>query len=126
MYEIEVLGHFDSAHFLRGYVGSCSNIHGHSIKYKLKIAGKELNNIGILIDFKIIKLWMKEIVETPYDHHFLNEISPFTKINPTAENLAEQIYCNISDKLQMQTNGLTLIEVTVYESENCSATYRPE
>ena len=53
---------FSGSHFLRGYDGCCSHMHGHNFKVQAKVCGDKLNEIGILIDFKAIKTELKKIV----------------------------------------------------------------
>jgi 6-pyruvoyltetrahydropterin/6-carboxytetrahydropterin synthase len=120
MYELSIKSHFDSAHFLRNYKGQCADVHGHRFHYIVKIAGNNVNDeTGLLIDFKMVKTKMVDIEER-LDHKFLNHVFPFNTINPTAENLAWVIYQWMSEALD-----IVISEVTVFESEDCSATYRP-
>ena len=82
-YTIGISDHFDSAHFLKNYPGACSNLHGHTWKVDILISCKELDKIGMSIDFKILKKILKNIL-SKYDHHLINDIEPFNNINPTA------------------------------------------
>lgn len=86
---LDYTGHFDAAHYLRGYEGICSNLHGHRWDVEIRVSGKQLNDIGILIDFKSLKQMMKDVLP---DHKSLNEINPFKEINPTAENLVRYFF----------------------------------
>jgi len=117
MYLLRVTSKFGAAHNLRNYNGKCENLHGHTWKVEVCIEGDTLNEIGLVCDFKTIKSATKEVLER-FDHAYINEISPFDKINPTAENLARVIY----EELKIQFPQLK--EVTVWESEDASATYR--
>lgn len=123
MYEISAFAHFDAAHFLRGYAGKCANIHGHRWKVEVALQGAEVNGLGILIDFIDVKNMLKEVLDM-FDHKMINEITPFDKINPTAENLARFIYGEMADKLsKIMGAGVTMSKVKVWESEAASATY---
>jgi len=123
MYEISAFAHFDAAHFLRGYAGKCANIHGHRWKVEVALEGAEINSLGILIDFIDVKNMLKEVLDM-FDHKMINEIAPFDKINPTAENIAKFIYGQMADKLsQIMGAGVTMSKVKVWESEAASATY---
>ncbi|MCX6112101.1 MAG: 6-carboxytetrahydropterin synthase QueD [Proteobacteria bacterium] len=117
MYEIRITSKFNAAHNLRNYNGKCEKLHGHTWKVEVCIEGSKLNETGFLYDFRVIKGATKEVLER-FDHAYINEISPFDKINPTAENLASVIY----EELKKQFPQLK--EVTVWESEDASATYR--
>src|SRR4030067_2465556 len=98
MYEITVEKHFEAAHFLREYKGKCENMHGHRYRVVVKLAAQKLNEIGLAYDFTDIKRYLGEILER-YDHALLNDIPPFDKINPSAENIAETIYKELKKKL---------------------------
>jgi 6-pyruvoyltetrahydropterin/6-carboxytetrahydropterin synthase len=79
----------DSCHFLRNYKGKCSKQHGHTWLLEVWIMGdsSRCDDIGILFDFGKVN-----IIKDKLDHDILNNIEPFTEINPTAENLSIWIY----------------------------------
>jgi 6-pyruvoyltetrahydropterin/6-carboxytetrahydropterin synthase len=122
MYEITVEKHFEAAHYLRGYWGKCENVHGHRYKVVVRISASKLNEIGLAYDFTDIKRHLKDILER-YDHACLNDIPPFDKINPSAENLASTIYNKLKEKLSTVPVILTAVEA--WESPEQGATYRP-
>lgn len=123
MYEISAMGHFDAAHFLRGYSGKCANIHGHRWKVEIILQGGELDNLGILVDFMDVKGMLKAVLNT-FDHKMINDIPPFDLINPTAENIAEFVFGQMADQLKHQTGKqIGITRVTVWESESASAAY---
>lgn len=123
MYEIIVENHFDSAHYLRGYKGKCEKVHGHRyiIRVRLKAAG--LNEIGLAYDFTDIKRYLAEII-TRLDHTLLNEISPFDKINPSAENIATTIYNELKSKLPHELVNISAVEA--WETPQQGAIYTPD
>lgn len=118
MFELKVYSEFPAAHRLVGYSGRCQNLHGHTWKVEAVVMGNELNDIGLLVDFRQIKAWLKEIIE-PLDHSYLNELEPFKDQNPSAETIARYIYGQLADK----TNSVKIKQVTIWESERASATY---
>jgi 6-pyruvoyltetrahydropterin/6-carboxytetrahydropterin synthase len=126
MFEISVEQTFAAGHALRNYKGSCENVHGHNFKVQVKIEGERLDEAGLLVDFIDVKRLMQGVIER-LDHQFLNEIAPFDVRNPSAENIAEYFH-------EKMTNGLAstpvpvpvrIREVTVWETDIQSATYRP-
>jgi len=121
MFRLKVQDYFSSAHYLRNYKGSCENLHGHNWKVELLVEGSQLNNLDILIDFKILKSILKETLNE-LDHKLLNEIPYFKNINPSSERLAEYIFKKIKNKLSQYSN-IKVKEVTVYETDKVSATY---
>jgi len=122
MYQLSVKGHFDAAHYLKGYPGICSRLHGHRWEYELIIQDKKLDDLGMLIDFAKIKAMMKETVEAEFDHTCINESKYFQNINPTAENLSKVIYDELNGT-NATTKDFHVIKVTIWESPECSATY---
>lgn len=125
MFEITVSGHFDAAHFLRGYQGKCANIHGHRWKIEIALRGSELNELGIMIDFMEVKKMLKDVTET-LDHKLINDVIPFDTINPSAENMAKYIYTEMTARLQKMPESISVSRVTVWESEGAAATFLEE
>jgi len=118
MYELTIAGHFSSAHFLRGYQGSCQNLHGHTWKAEVSIAAGELNDLGLVFDFREIKKQLREFLST-LDHTCLNELPAFKSANPSAENLAKYIY----QEFAKSCRPFKVTKVRVWESEDASVTY---
>ena len=86
MFKLVVKKEFSSAHILHGHPGDCKRMHGHNWIVEAKVEGDNINSIGMVIDFKDIKKSLANII-SKLDHRFLNDIDPFTKDNPTAENI---------------------------------------
>lgn len=120
MYQITVEGHFDAAHALRGYQGKCENLHGHRFRVIARVRAFQLDNIGLVLDFRELKSKLNEVLER-LDHTNLNEVPPFTDINPSSENLASTVY----NELQKKLPGFELYSIEVWESPDASAEYRP-
>jgi 6-pyruvoyltetrahydropterin/6-carboxytetrahydropterin synthase len=123
MYEITVEKHFEAAHYLRGYQGKCEKTHGHRYKVVVKISASKLNEIGLAYDFTDVKRHLKDILER-YDHACLNDIPPFDKINPSAENIASAIFKELKEKLAAEP--ITLTSVEAWESPEQGVAYRPD
>jgi 6-pyruvoyltetrahydropterin/6-carboxytetrahydropterin synthase len=125
MFEVSVEASFAAAHSLRGYQGKCENLHGHNYRVMLVVTGKELDKIGLLQDFTILKQALRTVTNH-LDHKNLNELPPFDKVNPSAENLARFIHEETAKHIgPQQVDGAQLTSVTVWETETASATYRP-
>lgn len=124
MFEVAVEQSFASAHALRDYKGRCENVHGHNWKVRVVIEGEKLDATGMLVDFLDLKSFMGEILDR-IDHQFLNEIPPFDVINPSAENIAEYFYEQLTGKFAETPVPVRIREVKIWETEIQSATYRP-
>jgi len=124
MFEVAVEQRFASAHALRNYKGRCENVHGHNWKVRVVIEGEKLDATGMLVDFLDVKSFMGEILDR-IDHQFLNEIPPFDVINPSAENIAEYFYRQMTGRLAGTPVPVRIREVKIWETEIQSATYRP-
>jgi len=123
MYELAVEMDFDAAHSLRGYKGKCETLHGHRFKIVATVKGNKLDDIGLAYDFTLLKKYLGEII-AKYDHTNLNDVSPFTRINPSSENIAVTIYNELKKKLTGAPVSLDNIEV--WESPHSRVTYRPD
>ena len=122
MYTLTVEETFAAAHQLRGYQGKCENMHGHTWKAALSIAGDQLNNIGLLVDFQDIKAVLREITAM-FDHKNINELPPFDVINPSSENLSKFFYDEAVRRFAAKTPTLKVSSVTVWESPTACCTY---
>lgn len=121
MYELTIIRSFCAAHQLRGYRGKCEDLHGHTYQVEVKVRSGFLDEVGLAADFKVLKE-QTEAILSGWDHKFLNEVPPFDRVNPSAENLAAEVY----HRLEAGLNGMPvqLVSVTVWESETAGATYR--
>ena len=124
MYEVSVDETFAAAHNLRGYRGKCEDLHGHNFKVRATLAGRELDSVGLLYDFVHLKQVIQRVVRS-LDHKYLNELSPFDVLNPSAENIARHIYDEAVKQLPLASNGAGISSITVWETETSAATYRP-
>ncbi len=116
MYIINVEENFSAAHNLRGYKGQCEELHGHNWKVRVEISGRELDKIGMIVDFRTVKRQLNKLL-AGLDHKYLNRVAYFKKVNPTSENIARFIYETLRPKIA----GLK--SITVWENSTSSATY---
>jgi 6-pyruvoyltetrahydropterin/6-carboxytetrahydropterin synthase len=124
MYEVTVETTFSSGHYLRNYHGKCENPHGHNYRVLVTLVGKELDSSGLLLDFKELKQLLRPIVEY-LDHNMINDLEPFTVLNPSAENLARYFFDHTNTRLLELTKGrVRVAQSTVFETDSSSATYR--
>ena len=123
MFEVTVEDSFAAGHHLRNYKGKCENPHGHNYKVRVTLAGKELDKAGLLLDFKDLREVMKFVIDR-LDHQMINDIEPFTTVNPSAENLAKYFYDEANTNLKRVTSGRVRVKnVTVFETDSTTASY---
>ena len=122
MFEVSVEQTFAAGHALRNYRGKCENVHGHNYRVLVTIQGSKLDSIGLLVDFVELKKLMNGVIDR-LDHQFINDLTPFDTINPSAENMAKYFYDEISAGLG--EGSIRVSEVKLWETDTASATYRP-
>jgi 6-pyruvoyltetrahydropterin/6-carboxytetrahydropterin synthase len=123
MFHVTVEDTFAAGHYLRNYRGKCEKPHGHNYKVRVTLCGEELDRAGLLLDFKDLKDVMRDVVDR-LDHQMINDLEPFTVLNPSAENLAKYFYNETQTKLRASTSGRVCVkDVTVWETDTTTATY---
>ncbi|HEV2646061.1 MAG TPA: 6-carboxytetrahydropterin synthase QueD [Acidobacteriaceae bacterium] len=123
MFEVTVEAGFSSGHYLRNYKGKCENPHGHNYRVLVTLAGAELDQAGLLLDFKVLKTLLRPVVDY-LDHQMINDLEPFTEVNPSAENLARYFYDETARELQQITGGRVRIkDCTIFETDTSFARY---
>ena len=140
--EVETFVTFEAAHRLYAvdtYTQECrKNLHGHSYGVRVVASRKSMNSAGMVVDFKLLKEVVHDVIEVPYDHscilkaddplaepiklncekvHIVNE-------NPTAEWMAEIFFEMIEAALKKKDPELFLSSVSVRETEKNIATVR--
>lgn len=123
---------FCYGHRLLDYDGKCGNLHGHNGKLLITLEAASLDRLGMVLDFTDIKRVIQKWIDDEFDHRMILQrddpaIEPLLKMgeplvlidqNPTAENIAKLI----ADYALEQ--GLPVVEVRLWETPHCSATYR--
>ncbi|MFO7644518.1 MAG: 6-carboxytetrahydropterin synthase QueD [Desulfosarcina sp.] len=122
MFELTISGQFAAAHQLAMVAKKCENLHGHNWKVEVCVRGDRLNDAGVVIDFGILKDYLKEVISR-LDHKFLNELPYFETVAPSSENLAVCIADMLQEKVR--SSGLAVARVTTWESDSACATYFP-
>ena len=120
MYEVFVRSHFSAAHHLRNYPGNCEKHHGHNWSIEVAVRCASLDNMGMGVDFRIIKKALSE-VRSDLDHTDLNELPYFKEKNPSSENIAAYVY----ERLKPYFDGkqCRLHRVTVGETPETGVSY---
>ena len=124
LYELTVKSEFEAAHKIENYPGKCVRLHGHNWIVEAIAQGTQLNELGILVDFKIFKAELNKILDE-FDHQYLNELEIFADKNPTAENIAKEIFDKLSVS-EIFTDTTKLTAIKIYESPKSCVTYYPD
>jgi 6-pyruvoyltetrahydropterin/6-carboxytetrahydropterin synthase len=120
MYEVKIVTQFAAAHRLENFYGKCESLHGHNWKVEVFLAGKTLDQAGLLMDFGVVKARTKEVLEE-IDHKYLNELAAFQDRNPSSENLARYLYERLG--AIFDNDGVSVHRVNVWESDTSCASY---
>jgi 6-pyruvoyltetrahydropterin/6-carboxytetrahydropterin synthase len=129
MYRVAREIHFCYGHRLLNYEGKCRHLHGHNGRAVITLAAEKLDPIGMVVDFSHIKAVVSAWIDETLDHKMLlHEKDPalpalrqlgepvyVMPVNPTAENIARLIYNFTQDR------GFPIVEVQVWETDNCFA-----
>lgn len=118
-YTVRIEATFEAAHNLREYHGKPEPLHGHSWKVEVFAKRNGLDHEGMAMDFIELKNALDPLVK-PFCHAYINEVPPFHKINPSAENIATWIYEDLSKKFAH--HPCKIEKVTVWEGPQYSAT----
>ena len=126
MFEVTVEQTFAAGHALREYKGKCENVHGHNYRVQVTVEGEKLNRIGLLVDFVELKKAVREVIDR-LDHQFINDLEPFTTINPSAENMAKYFYDEVTRRLDINQGEAPsrVSQIKVWETDTSIAVYRP-
>lgn len=122
MYELTVEQEFEAAHKLPAAGGACEELHGHTYKAAITVEADALDETGVALDFRTLKSILSDVIR-PLDHSFLNEVPPFDRLPPSAENIARYVFEGARDRLAQAAPGVSLQSATVWESDTTSASY---
>jgi 6-pyruvoyltetrahydropterin/6-carboxytetrahydropterin synthase len=127
--------HFNAAHRLhnpnwddetnRRIFGKCNNpnFHGHNYLLEVAVKGSIDVETGYVIDMKILRDIIREEITDRYDHKNLNlDVPEFKNLNPSAENIACEIWGRISKRLNKDYS----LTIRLYETERNFVEYNGE
>ncbi len=120
MYEVTVETSFSASHSLRGYKGDCERLHGHNWRIRVTVFSPQLDREGMAVDFRRLKEKLEGCIMA-FDHVHLNELTEFSQLNPTTENIARLVYQRLSE--DFRGNYVSVSKVEAWETEGCSAAY---
>ena len=117
-FEITTTREFSAAHQLRLYDRSLEPLHGHNWRVKVTVAARQLDAIGVVMDFHELERIVEAVIGPMHNRH-LNDLPAFAPLNPSAENVAMYIGQNVK-----VPDGIRLVSVEVWETSTNSAVYR--
>ena len=128
MFRMTVESQFSAAHAIRDYPGPCCQLHGHNYRVVVHLAGEELDALGMLIDYTVVKGLLSTLL-APWDHAYLNDLPEFAVINTTSEEIARLLYVRLRDALPLTDDirrRVRLTQVEIYESDRQGVGYGEE
>lgn len=124
-FSVRVEARFEAAHNLRSYRGESEPLHGHSylvIAEIVAISG-ELDSDEIAVDFVAARRELEKLAKK-LDYGYINEVAPFTEVNPSAENIAEWFAREMN--VALAAEGGKIRSVTLWEGPANSVTFTPD
>jgi 6-pyruvoyltetrahydropterin/6-carboxytetrahydropterin synthase len=132
MYSVTKEVRFCYGHRLLGHSGKCRHLHGHNARALIRLESRDLDNLGLVVDFKEIGDYVKSWLDAEIDHNMLlfradpllpllqeagERVYPMDE-NPSAENIARLIFEHVA------RGGFPVAEVTLFETDSAVASYR--
>ena len=142
---------WDAGHRVLNHGSKCRHLHGHRFVAEVTVAAPELDDLGMVIDFSVLKRVIGGWIDREWDHNMmLHPDDPLLKAvvctgdvvvesedpepiwggkalyvmksgNPTAENIACELFHKATDLLT--GTGITVLRVRIAETPNCWAEY---
>lgn len=125
---------FDAGHRVVNHESKCASLHGHEYKAHIFAEANELDDLGRVIDFSVIKDRVGKWIDDNWDHtliiyerdenleHLKNckSYKPIfvSAFNPTAENMALYLL-HIVCPLVLKDTGVKVTKIILYETSNC-------
>ena len=119
MYEVIVKSTFSAAPQLRYHDGKYENLHGHNWAAIVTVETKELDAIGVGIDFVELKKIVESVLSR-LDYKNINEVPPFDKKNPSAENIARWLFDELAPAINSENVQLKRIEIKEFDDSGAA------
>ena len=123
-FSVRVEARFEAAHYLREYRGISEPLHGHSYKVEADLAASSggVDSDAIAVDFVGAKQKLETLAKK-LDYGCINDVPPFDRINPSAENIAQWFHRQLSEAVAREK--AVVVAITVWEGPVNSVTFRP-
>lgn len=126
---------FDAGHRVIGHQNKCKYLHGHRYVLEISFESKTLDDLGMVIDFGVVKEIMKTWIDENFDHNVIlskedkklgekiekitNQKIYYINSNPTAENILKYLSDEIIPEL-FKDYKINFSRLKLYETPNCS------
>jgi len=123
-FTVRVEARFEAAHFLREYRGISEPLHGHSYKVEAELAGRGggIDADDVAVDFISAKQKLETLAKK-LDYGCINDVPPFDRINPSAENIAQWFHRELGQEVAGE--NAVVRAITIWEGPVNSVTFRP-
>ena len=127
---------FDAAHRILGHESKCKYVHGHRYVVDATFTAEDLDDIGRIVDFSVIKKVLGGWIDEYFDHNAILSFADkdlgdaieertgqkiyYLDYHPTAENIARYLFEEVCPKI-FKDYPVKCIELTVHETPNCHA-----
>lgn len=125
---------FDAAHRVRLHESKCKHLHGHRYALEATFSAPELDALGRVVDFGVVKEKLGAWIDEHWDHATILPTQDkalgesiaretgqnifYLPVNPTAEHMADYLLREVCPKL-FSPHGITCTRVRLYETPNC-------
>ncbi len=124
MFDLTIEARISAAHAIV-IGGRREAVHGHDWHITVTISGPTLDAEGLLCDFHAAEGALREVI-APFQNRNFNEVPPFDRANPTAENIARYFAEQLGGRLRpILSTGAALTALRITEAPGCAAVYRP-
>jgi 6-pyruvoyltetrahydropterin/6-carboxytetrahydropterin synthase len=127
---------FCAGHRLYKHESKCAFFHGHNYVADFYVHSEEMDSVGRVIDFSVLKTQFKGWIDDNWDHGFLlldtddNAINAIKQVvpckyyllpyNPTAENMARYLLEEVCPKI-LSPLGVSAAKVVIWETDEAFA-----
>ena len=103
MYEVRVEAKFEAGH-KRGPDGEIHSLHHHAWKVAAYARSHDLDHIGLVIDFRVLRTVVDEVLGTR-DQRVLEDVEGFSESGPTVPAVAVWIFERLDGRMRTITGG---------------------
>lgn len=128
---------WDAAHRVMRHESKCRSLHGHRYRAEITCHAADLDSVGRVIDFGVIKEVIGKWIDDKWDHTTIVNVedtqlvqfvieqglrAPYVMAGePTAENMAKELLIQGQRLLQIHGSEVRIEKVRIYETINCFA-----